>query len=235
MKKQVIYEGQAKTLYEADNESLAILEFKDEMPTHGGKKTITVRNKGVLNTSVASHLMRLLDSYHIPTSFLKHGSEKSLLVQRVDIIPLEIRVRNIAAGSLVKRYGVKEGKELECPIIEYYLKESDSDDTMINEDHIVSFGHATSEEIKEIHRLASKINAILKDFFRRRNYKLVDTKLEFGRLNDKVVVGGDLSLDTIRLWDLESDEKRYDLSAQMNATKLSEVLEQMKKRIFLEE
>jgi phosphoribosylaminoimidazole-succinocarboxamide synthase len=115
-------------------------------------------------------------------------------------------VRNVAAGSLVKRYGIEEGRELECPIIEYYLKDEERKDPMINEDHVISFGHATSGEIREMHRLASKTNAILKAFFRRRNLKLIDFCLEFGRLDKKIAIGDEISADTCHFWDLLTNE-----------------------------
>jgi phosphoribosylaminoimidazole-succinocarboxamide synthase len=203
LKKKKIYEGKTKKLYESENEIELIQEFKDDAVASSAVKPRIIKGKGALNSQVSAHLFRFLDSYHIANHFIRELSDKEMLVKKLNMIPVMVMVRNIAAGTLVKRYGMAEGKELECPIIEYYLKDEERDDPMINEDHVISFGHATSGEIKELHRLASKINAVLKAFFRRRDLKLADLRLEFGRYRDKLVVGDELSFNTCRFIDLK--------------------------------
>lgn len=207
MAKKKIYEGKTKKLYATDNENELLIEFKNDVSYLNEGNKITIKNKGAINNSISCHLFRYLSSYHIATHFIRQVSKKEMLVNKLEMIPLQVVTRNIASGNLVKRYGLEEGKELECPVIEYYLKSVQIEDPLINKDHIVAFGHASSDELKEIHRAASKINVILKDFFRRRKLKLVDFKLEFGRLGDKIVVGDELSFDNFTFLDLETDKK----------------------------
>ncbi len=207
MSKKRIYEGKTKKLYETDNENELVIEFKNDVPYSDEKNKITFRNKGAINNSTSCHLFRFLASYHIATHFIRQISNREMLVKKLEMIPLQVVTRNIASGNLVKRYGLEEGKELECPVIEYYLKSVQVEDPLINKDHIVAFGHASSDELKEIHRAASKVNVILKDFFRRRKLEVVDFKLEFGRLDDKIVMGDELSFDNFTFLDLEIDKK----------------------------
>lgn len=207
MGKKKIYEGKTKKLYETDNENELVIEFKNDVPLSDKKDAFAFKNKGAINNSITCHLFRFLASYHISTHFIKQISNKEMLVKKLEMIPLYVIIRNIASGNLVKRYGLEDGKELECPVIEYYLKSVQVEDPLINKDHIVAFGHASSDELKEIHRTASKVNVILKDFFRRRKLKVVDFKLEFGRLGDKIVVGDELSFDNFTFWDVETDTK----------------------------
>lgn len=202
MKKKKIFEGKTKKVYEAENEQDLILEFKDDAISHSDAKGAPVKGKGHFNNQISTLLFRLLESYHISTHFLREISDKEMLVKKLNMIPVVVMVRNVAAGNLVKQYRMPEGKELECPIIEYYLKDAERDDPMINEDHLVSFGHATSGEIKEMHRLASKINAIIKAFLRRRDVQLVDIRLEFGRFQSRIVLADEISLNTVRVTDL---------------------------------
>ncbi len=206
MKKKKVYEGKTKKVYEAEHETELILEFKDDAVALTGSKAVHARGKGGLNNQMSSYMFRLLDSYHIATHFIRELSDKEMLVKKLAMIPVVVMVHDVAAGKLVKSYGLPQGKELECPIIEYYLKDDERDDPMINEDHIVSFGHATSVEIKEMHRLASKINAVLKAFLRRRDLQLVDIRLEFGRHQTRLLVADEISLNTIRCIDLRHPE-----------------------------
>ncbi|HNW58240.1 MAG TPA: phosphoribosylaminoimidazolesuccinocarboxamide synthase [bacterium] len=206
MKKKKVYEGKTKKVYEAEHESELVLEFKDDAISLSGSKAVHTRGKGSLNNQMSIYMFRLLDSYHISTHFIREISDKEMLVKKLAMIPVVVMVHDVAAGKLVKSYGLPQGKELECPIIEYYLKDDERDDPMINEDHIVSFGHATSTEIKEMHRLASKINAILKAFLRRRELQLVDIRIEFGRYQNRLLIADEISLNTIRTIDLQRPE-----------------------------
>jgi len=228
LKKKKIFEGKSKRVYETENEHELILEFKDDARDAKGYKKGTIRGKGIVNNQISIFLFKLLESYHIPTHLLKEISDKEVLVRKMDMIAVQVLVRNVAAGRLAKRFGVAEGTELECPLVEYYLKDGSRDDPMINESHLISFGHATSEEMREVHRLASKSNAVLKAFFRRRLLNLVDVKMEFGRYQGRIVVGDEISLDTctfIRL-DASSAAKQQIISVT------DHTLVELKKRIL---
>jgi phosphoribosylaminoimidazole-succinocarboxamide synthase len=229
LKTKKVYEGRGKKVYETDNVNQIILEFKDETFNYDEKTKKSIKNRGVINAQVSSYLFRYLESYHVPSHFIEQISDKSILVRKLNMIPVEIVIHNIAAGSLVKRFNIDEGKELECPIIEYYLKDEEKQNTMINENHLVSFGHATAEEIKEIHRFSSKINAVLRDFFRRRNFNLVEFRVEFGRKDSKVILGDELSLDTLQIWDLEKEESNQFIQANLN----SKYFDEIKNRMFM--
>ncbi|NIA28611.1 MAG: phosphoribosylaminoimidazolesuccinocarboxamide synthase [Actinobacteria bacterium] len=207
MAKKKIYEGKTKKLYETDNEDELVIEFKNDVPCLDEENNITIRNKGAINNSISCHLFRYLSSYHITTHFIRQISNKEMLVKKLEMIPLQVITRNIASGNLVKRYGLEEGKELECPVIEFYLKSVQVEDPLINKDHIVAFGHASSDELKEIHRTSFKVNVILEDFFRRRKLRVIDFKLEFGRLDDRIVVGDELGFDNFTFLDLETNKK----------------------------
>jgi phosphoribosylaminoimidazole-succinocarboxamide synthase len=196
LKRKKIFEGKSKKVYETDNDNELILEFKDDARDAKGYKKGSIKGKGAVNNQISIFLLKLLESYHIPTHIIKEVSDKEMSVKKMGMVGVVVLVRNIAVGQLAKRFGVAEGKELECPLVEYYLKDGDRDDPMINDSHIISFGHATSEEMREIYRLASKCNAILKAFFRRRHLNLVDLRLEFGRHNGRITVGDEISLDT---------------------------------------
>ncbi len=207
-KKKKLYEGKAKIVYETDNEDLLIQEFKDDATAQDGKKKGKIKAKGSMNNQISGQLFTFLESYHIATHFVSQFSDTAMVVSRLRMIPVEVVMRNIATGSLVKRYGVEEGKELEHPILEFYLKDDAKHDPMINQDHVISFGYATEDEIRQIKRVTQKINAVLKSFFYRRNLLLVDFKLEFGRnKSGKLRLGDEISPDTCRFWDIDSGEK----------------------------
>lgn len=208
MKKgELLYEGKAKKMYATDDPDFVIQEFKDDATAFNGKKKGTIKNKGIVNNKISAFIFEFLESYHIPTHFEKVLSDREMLVKKLNIIPVEVVMRNIATGSLVKRYGLEEGKELEYPVLEFYLKNDALDDPMINEHHAVAFGLATPGEMDTISRYGTKINAILKSFFIRRKIRLVDFKLEFGRFKDRIVLGDEISPDTCRFWDLDTGEK----------------------------
>ncbi len=208
MKKgELLYEGKAKKLYATDDPNLVIQEFKDDATAFNGKKKGTIQDKGIVNNKMSAFIFEFLESYHIPTHFEKVLSDREMLVKKLKIVPIEVVMRNIATGSLVKRYGLEDGKDLDYPVLEFYLKNDDLDDPMMNEHHAVAFGLATPEEMATITRFAMKINAILKSFFIRRKIRLVDFKLEFGRYEDKIILGDEISPDTCRLWDLETGKK----------------------------
>lgn len=232
-KKNKLYEGKAKIVYETDNEDIYIQEFKDDATAGDGAKKGKIKSKGIVNNQVSGHLFTYLENYHVPTHFVKALSDRTMFIKKLEMIPIEVVMRNIATGSLVKRYGVEEGKELEQPILEYYLKDDAKHDPMINEDHILSFGHADAEELKQIQRLTKKINAVLKSFFYRRNMLLVDFKLEYGRSkNGKVCLGDEISPDTCRFWDIETNEKLDKDRFRQDLGKVEEAYQEVLKRVL---
>jgi len=201
-----LYEGKAKKLYNTDNPDLVIQEFKDAATALDGAKKGTIRGKGAINNQISAHLFRYLESYHVPTHFVRTLSDREMLVKKVEIIPIEVVVRNVVAGSLAKRLGQEEGEELKEPLVEFFLKDDALHDPMISEKEILERGLATKEELQKIKRTALKVNAVLKDFFARRKLRLVDFKLEFGRHHGEILLADEISPDTCRLWDAETGE-----------------------------
>ena len=216
-KRELLYEGKAKRIYLTSDEGLVIQEFKDDASAFDGQKKGTILNKGEINNDISSFLFEYLENYHIPTHFVEKLSATEMLVKRLDIIPIEIVMRNVAAGTLCTRYKIPEGTVMEYPVLEFYLKDDELHDPMINEYHAYAFGHATPEEMKAIGRIASKVNAILKSYFDRRNLLLVDFKMEFGRSGSEMFLADEISPDTCRIWDkkthkkLDKDRFRHDM------------------------
>lgn len=202
-----LYEGKAKKLYNTDNPDLVIQEFKDSATAFDGAKKGTIRGKGAINNQISARLFQYLESYHVPTHFVRTLSDREMLVKKVEIIPVEVVVRNIVAGSLAERLGEEEGRDLSEPILEFYLKDDALHDPMITEEEILQRGLATKDELAKIKRMALKINALLKSFFERRKLRLVDFKLEFGRHHGEIVLADEISPDTCRLWDAETGER----------------------------
>ena len=218
-----LYEGKAKKVFLTEDSNLVIQEFKDDATAFNNKKKGTIADKGVVNNSISCKLFTLLEHEGIHTHLVEKLSDRDMLCRHLDIIKVEVVVRNIAAGSLVKRYGFAEGTVLAKPIVEFYLKDDDLDDPLMNESHAVALGVATLEELSVLKNRAEAINAVLKKFFADRKLKLVDFKLEFGRHNGEILLGDEISPDTCRLWDLETNEKldkdrfRFDLGGVEDA------------------
>ena len=206
-KKKLLYEGKAKKIYSTSDENLVIQLFKDSATAGDGAKKGTIKKKGEVNNQISSFLFDYLTSYGIPNHFEKKLTAISMLVKKLKMFKLEVVMRNIAAGSLVKKYGIKEGTELERPVLEFYLKDDKLHDPMISNEHAVAFELADQNQISEIGRYAKKINVVLKDFLLRRDVLLVDFKLEFGEQDGVIYLGDEISPDTCRFWDKESKEK----------------------------
>ncbi len=208
MKLQQLYEGKAKRVYATDDESRVIVSYKDDATAFNGQKKGTIVGKGVVNNRVTNYLMRLLETEGVPTHFVEELSDRETVVKKVEIVPLEVIVRNISAGSFSKRYGVEEGIVFERPTVEFSYKNDDLGDPLINDDHALALRLATAEEIAVIKTLALRVNDVLKAFFKRVNVDLVDFKLEFGRLADgTIVLADEISPDTCRFWDSTTHEK----------------------------
>ena len=234
MKKlDLLYVGKAKKVYATEDPNLCIFEYKDDATAFNGLKKGSFEGKGVINNQMANFIFKLLEKDGIKTHLVEELSPRETLVKKVDIIPLEVIVRNVAAGSFSKRYGVKEGTKLIAPSLEYSYKNDDLGDPLINDYHIISLGIATREELDTIADYAFKVNKVLTDYLKDLNIILVDFKLEFGKTSDgKIVLADEISPDTCRFWDattmekLDKDRFRRDLGGEVEA--YNEIL----KRVF---
>lgn len=203
-----LYEGKAKKVYATDDENLVIVDYKDDATAFNGLKKGTISGKGVINNRVTNYLMQLLEKNGVPTHFVKELSERETLVKKVSIVPLEVIIRNISAGSFAKRYGVEEGIVFEEPTIEFSYKNDDLGDPLINSYHALALKLATKKEIETIKDMAFKVNSVLKEYFLGLGIELVDFKLEFGRTYDgTIVLADEISPDTCRFWDSKTHEK----------------------------
>ena len=208
MKKELLYEGKAKKVWTTENPDELIVDYKDDATAFNGLKKGTIHDKGVINNKVTNHLMKMLEQKGIPTHLVKEISDRETIVKKVSIVPLEVIVRNIAAGSLAKRLGLEEGTKLKTTVLEFCYKDDALGDPMVNEYHIYAMGLATKEEISLISEYALKINGFLTDYLKDLNIELVDFKLEFGRLPDSTIVLADeICPDTCRFWDSVTHEK----------------------------
>lgn len=224
IRKEQLYEGKAKKVYATENPELLIVSYKDDATAFNGLKKGTIPGKGVINNRMSNLLMQRLEKTGIPTHFVRQLSDRETLVKRVSIVPLEVIIRNIAAGSFSERYGVDEGFVFETPTIEFSYKNDELGDPLLNEYHAAAMKLATREEIDTIKRYAFGVNEQLKAFWAECGVTLVDFKLEFGRLPDgSIVLADEISPDTCRLWDsithekLDKDRFRRDLGGVENA------------------
>ena len=207
-KRAQLYEGKAKKVFATDDPELLIVEYKDDATAFNGLKKGTIAGKGIINNRMSNRLMSMLEKEGIPTHFVRELSQRETLVKKVSIVPLEVIVRNISAGSFAKRYGVEEGIVFEEPTIEFSYKNDALGDPLLNTRHALALKLATPAEIETIESYSLKINAALKAFWRSCGVTLVDFKLEFGRLSDgTIVLADEISPDTCRLWDSETGEK----------------------------
>ena len=207
-KKEQLYEGKAKKVFATDDPDLLIVSYKDDATAFNGLKKGTIAGKGIINNQMSNHLMMLLEKQGVPTHFVKELNERETLVKRVRIIPLEVIVRNIAAGSFSKHYGVEEGVVFDKPTIEFSYKNDALGDPLLNFHHALALKVATYRELQTIERYAMRINGILQEFWATCGVTLVDFKMEFGRLADSsIVLADEISPDTCRLWDSDTHEK----------------------------
>ncbi len=207
-KKELLYEGKAKKVYATDDPNLCIFEYKDDATAFNGIKKGSFEGKGEINNQMANFIFRLLEKKGIKTHMVEELSKRETLVKKVDIIPLEVIVRNIAAGSFSKRYGVEEGVVFKEPTLEFSYKNDELGDPLINSYHALALGIATREDIKKISDIAFGVNEALKEIFKNIGIKLVDFKIEVGRTADgEIVLADEISPDTCRLWDAETNKK----------------------------
>ncbi len=208
MKKlEMLYEGKAKKVYKTDDPDCYIVDYKDDATAFNGEKKGTIEQKGIVNNRVSNHLFKLLESKGVETHFVKEISARETIVKKVSIVPLEVIVRNIAAGSLSKRLGLPEGTKLAKTVLEYSYKDDALGDPMINDYHVFAMELATKEELETIANTAFKINEILTDYLKDLGIELIDFKLEFGRYQGRIILADEISPDTCRFWDTKTGEK----------------------------
>lgn len=227
-KLEQIYEGKAKKVFATDNPDYVIVSYKDDATAFNGLKKGTIAGKGVINNKMSNMMMEMLEKKGVPTHFVEQLSDRDTVVKRVQIVPLEVIVRNVAAGSFSKRYGVAEGTELAIPTIEFSYKNDELGDPLINTYHALALRLATKEEIDDITRMAFAVNDAMKAFFKELNIDLIDFKLEFGRFHGQIVLADEISPDTCRFWEagtwdttkhvsLDKDRFRRDLGGVEDA------------------
>lgn len=231
-----LYEGKAKKVFETDDPSLVIVSYKDDATAFDGTKKGTIRGKGVVNNRMSNHLMRHLEKAGIPTHFVEELSDTDSLVKRVEIIPLEVIVRNVSAGSFAKRYGVEEGIEFTEPTFEFSYKNDDLHDPLLNTSHALALGLATAAEIEQIRAMALKVNDELKRYFADLGVRLIDFKLEFGRTpSGEIVLADEISPDTCRFWDSKTNEKLDKDRFRRDLGNVEDAYQEMMRRVFGEE
>lgn len=207
-KKELLYEGKAKKVFATDNPEVLYVSYKDDATAFNGLKKGTIAGKGAINNRVSNYMMTVLEKEGVPTHLVEELSDRDTLVKKVSIVPLEVIIRNISAGSFAKRYGVEEGIVFSEPTIEFSYKNDDLGDPLINDYHAIALGVATREDIETIKALAFKINSVMKEFFKHIGVDLVDFKLEFGKTSDgTIILADEISPDTCRFWDSETHEK----------------------------
>ena len=209
MKKlDLLYEGKAKKVYKTDEEGILIVDYKDDATAFNGQKKGTIVGKGAINNRMTNHVLRLLEKEGVPTHLVEELSDRETAVKAVKIVPLEVIIRNVAAGSFSKKLGIEEGRKLLCPTLEFSYKDDDLGDPFINRYYALALGLATEEEIDTITRYAFKVNEVMIRYFDSIGIELIDFKIEFGRLEDgTIILADEISPDTCRLWDKETREK----------------------------
>lgn len=228
-----LYEGKAKKVFATNDPNLVIVSYKDDATALDGLKKGTITGKGVINNKMSNYLCRLLEKHGVPTHFVEELNDRETVVKKVSIVPLEVIIRNISAGSFAKRYGVEEGIVFAEPTIEFSYKNDDLHDPLINSYHALALGLATKKEIEEIKAMAFKVNDILKEYFLSLNVKLVDFKLEFGRLKDgTIVLADEISPDTCRFWDADTNEKLDKDRFRRDMGGVEDAYNEMMKRVF---
>lgn len=208
VKKEQLYEGKAKKVYATNDPDLVIVDYKDDATAFNGEKKGTIAGKGVINNKMTNYMFKILEKEGVPTHLVEEISDRETIVKKVSIVPLEVIIRNVAAGSFSKRMGVEEGKQLLCPILEFSYKNDDLGDPFINDYYALALGIATKEDIDTIAKYAFKVNEFMVKFFKGLNIDLIDFKIEFGKTSDgTIILADEISPDTCRFWDSTTHEK----------------------------
>lgn len=232
-KKELLYEGKAKKVYTTEDPDVLIVDYKDDATAFNGVKKGTIVGKGVVNNRMTNHIFRMLEEKGIPTHYVEELSDRETAVKKVEIVPLEVIVRNVAAGSFSKKLGIEEGFRLLSPTLEFSYKNDDLGDPMINDYYAVAIGAATREEINKITELVFKINEILVDYFKSVKVDLIDFKVEFGRYKGQIILADEISPDTCRFWDSETHEKLDKDRFRRDLGHVEEAYEEIYRRIGL--
>ena len=232
-KKELLYEGKAKKVFTTDDEDVLIVDYKDDATAFNGLKKGTIYGKGVINNKMSNFMCRMFEEKGIPTHYMEELSDRETAVKRVSIVPLEVIIRNKAAGSMAKRLGLEEGTELKCPVLEFSYKDDALGDPMINSYHAIACGFATKEDIDTITDMALSINKIMVDFFKTKGVDLIDFKLEFGRYKGQIILADEISPDTCRFWDTETGEKLDKDRFRRDMGSVEEAYEEMARRLGL--
>ena len=232
-KKELLYEGKAKKVYTTENPDVLIVDYKDDATAFNGVKKGTIVGKGVVNNRMTNHIFKMLEEKGIPTHFIEELSDRETAVKKVEIVPLEVIVRNVAAGSFSKKLGIEEGFRLLSPTLEFSYKNDELGEPMINDYYAVAIGAATREEIDKITELVFKINEILVDYFKSIKVDLIDFKVEFGRYKGQIILADEISPDTCRFWDSETHEKLDKDRFRRDLGHVEEAYEEIYRRIGL--
>ena len=232
-KKEQLYEGKAKKVFSTDNPDYCIVSYKDDATAFNGEKKGTIVGKGVVNNRMSNFMFKLLEKNGIETDFVEELNDRETVLKKVEIVPLEVIVRNKAAGSLSKRLGLPEGTVMKVPVLEFCYKDDDLGDPMVNEYHILAADLATKDEIEKISEMALKINEIMIEFFKECNVDLIDFKIEFGRFKGDIILADEISPDTCRFWDMDTQEKLDKDRFRRDMGGVEEAYAEMMKRIGL--
>ena len=230
-KRELLYEGKAKRVYNTEDSKYYIVSYKDDATAFNGEKKGTILGKGAINNQMSNILCKMLEEKGIKTHFVEQLNERDTVVRAVEIVPLEVIVRNKAAGSFSKRFGVEEGTDFKSPTLEFCLKEDALGDPMINEYHILALGIATKEELQTISNMALSINQILKEYFKEIGVTLVDFKIELGRVDGEIILADEISPDTCRFWDAKTQKKLDKDRFRRDLGGVEEVYQEMLRRV----
>ena len=229
---EMLYEGKAKKIYATDKEDMVIVHYKDDATAFNGEKKAQIESKGVLNNEITSLIFEMLNKEGIKTHFVEKLNDRDQLCKKVEIVPLEVIVRNVAAGSMAKRLGLKEGFNLKTTVFELSYKDDSLGDPLINDYHAVGIGATTFEELNKIYEMTAKINDLLKEFFKKQNINLIDFKIEFGRdENGEILLADEISPDTCRFWDATTGEKLDKDRFRRDMGNVEEAYQEILKRI----
>ena len=232
MKKlEQLYEGKAKKIFKTDDRTQVIVHYKDDATAFNGEKKDTISGKGVLNNTITSIIFKMLEKSGVKTHFIEKLNDREQLCRKVDIIPLEVIVRNEAAGSMAKRYGLEEGTPLKVTVLEISYKRDDLGDPLMNDYHAVAMGITTFDELKAMYAVASKVNDLLKAFFIKLGIKVVDFKLEFGKQNGEIFLADEISPDTCRFWDVQTGKKLDKDVFRRNLGNLTDTYQELLERL----
>ena len=233
-KLEQLYEGKAKRVYKTDDENVYIVDYKDDATAFNGQKKGSIEGKGVVNNKMSNFMFQILEKAGIPTHYVEELNERETAVKKVTIVPLEVIMRNVAAGSFSARFGVAEGTKLKSPSLEFSYKNDDLGDPLINDSHVLALGLATQEEINIISDMARKVNEIMKAYFETVGVELIDFKIEFGKTPDgTIILADEISPDTCRFWDLKTREKLDKDRFRRDMGNVEEAYNEMFKRLGL--